>query len=60
MIIDGDLATELDSGTAYLEHHRMLDAHPFNFVFIIIVFKFMNLFGFNSKYFEINIPCNLF
>merc|ERR1712217_625304 len=36
MIFDGDLATELDSGTAYLEYHRMLDAHPFNFVLLLL------------------------
>merc|ERR1712001_586929 len=36
MIIDGDLATELDYGTAYLEYHRMLDAHPFDFVLLIL------------------------
>merc|ERR1712061_383173 len=31
-----DLATELDSGTAYMEYHRMLDAHPFNFVLLLL------------------------
>merc|ERR1712156_739451 len=36
MIFDGDLAMELDFDTAYLEYHRMLDAHPFNFVLLLL------------------------